>query len=370
MAMSQEIELDAHDTVELAFITTAGTSRHDVLYQLHQYQDWHAIRRVVAQTHTAAELEMRRLNITSDGLATMQQLLSALLYPSDRLRAPADVIAANELGQPALWPYAISGDYPILLVCVEDEDGLALVQEALRAHRYWRNRNMPISLVILNEKASSYVQALHDQVGQLLQRNDHRNWLNRRAGIFLLRNDQLTGAAKTLLQTAARVVLEQEDGTLAAQVHALHRQPAALPLFQPGGRAEEPAPLAPLPRPAELQFDNGLGGFSADGREYLIYLEPGQTTPAPWSNVIANPTFGFLMTERGSSFTWAVNSGENRLTPWSNDPVVDPTGEALYLRDEETARSGRPPPRRPTTARPTWYATAPATPSSPTTARA
>ena len=100
-----------------------------------------------------------------------------------------------------------------------------------------------------------------------------------------------------------------------------------------------------MARPAGLAFDNGLGGFSADGREYVIYLDPGQQPPAPWVNVVANPEFGFLVSESGSGYTWALNSGENRLTPWSNDPVTDRPGEALYLRDEETAEVWSPTPQ-------------------------
>ncbi|OGH56008.1 MAG: hypothetical protein A3G34_06550 [Candidatus Lindowbacteria bacterium RIFCSPLOWO2_12_FULL_62_27] len=81
---------------------------------------------------------------------------------------------------------------------------------------------------------------------------------------------------------------------------------------------------------------NGLGGFSADGREYIIVLEKGRTTPAPWVNVVSNPRFGFQVSESGAGYTWSENSRENKLTPWSNDPVSDPPGEVLYLRDEET----------------------------------
>jgi len=45
------------------------------------------------------------------------------------------------------------------------------------------------------------------------------------------------------------------------------------------------------------------------------------------------------------AYSWALNSAENRLTPWSNDPVMDCPGEVLYLRDEETARIWTPTPQ-------------------------
>jgi cyclic beta-1,2-glucan synthetase len=93
--------------------------------------------------------------------------------------------------------------------------------------------------------------------------------------------------------------------------------------------------VVPPARP-ELEFFNGLGGFTTDGREYVTILGAGQWTPAPWINVIANPSFGFQVSESGSGYTWSLNSRENQLTPWSNDPVSDPPGETIYVRDEDS----------------------------------
>jgi cyclic beta-1,2-glucan synthetase len=152
-------------------------------------------------------------------------------------------------------------------------------------------------------------------------------------------------ADRVLLETAARAILDGKKGSLAEQLKGLQQQPARLPAFVPTLSPSEDEELTPpLVRPTDLLFDNGLGGFSADGQEYVIYLEPGQWTPAPWINVIANPHFGFLVSEAGAGYTWAENSGENRLTPWRNDPVADAPGEALYLRDEETAQVWSPTP--------------------------
>ncbi len=98
----------------------------------------------------------------------------------------------------------------------------------------------------------------------------------------------------------------------------------------------------------ELRFFNGFGGFSADGREYVIRMLPGEhgpvRPPLPWTNVIANEHTGFLVSESGAASTWTANSRENRLTPWSNDPVSDPHGEALYLRDEDAGVAWSPTP--------------------------
>jgi cyclic beta-1,2-glucan synthetase len=336
MAIGRQVELGAHATIELAFITTAGRTRYDVLDQVRRYHGWEAIARVAIQAQAQAEMELRQLALDSETLACMQQMLSALIYPARGLRADVETLAANRLGQPGLWPHAISGDYPILLVRIDDDDGLPLLRDALRAHHYWRNRNLRISLVILNQESTGYAQELQGSVSRFLNRNGHSEWLNRRGGIFVLRADDLDVQATTLIETSARVVLDQDGGSLSDQLAKLNHRPSTLPRFAPSDPRRPELSVPPLARPKNLEFDNGVGGFSPDGCEYVIYLEDGRPTPAPWSNVIANPDFGFLMTESGSSFTWAINSGENRLTPWSNDPVVDPSGESLYLRDEET----------------------------------
>ncbi|MEX2308870.1 MAG: hypothetical protein WD738_14820 [Pirellulales bacterium] len=96
-----------------------------------------------------------------------------------------------------------------------------------------------------------------------------------------------------------------------------------------------------VPRRGEiLQFDNGYGGFSADGREYVIRVQPDgrgdlRRPPVPWVNVIANEQAGFLVSESGAGYAWSGNSRENRLSAWHNDPVSDPHSEALWIRDDD-----------------------------------
>lgn len=337
MSLAVDIEVAPHTTASVAFLTLAGDNRDAVLNLARDYQDWARIDRAFRQAHSQSELEMRQLELDVEDLQRFQQLLSLLLYPHRALRPEPEVLAANEKGQPGLWPYAISGDYPILMVQIYGEEDLGLVHEMLQAHIYWRNRGLRIDLVLMNEQASGYAQELPGQLRRLVQRMNSDHLLDQRGGIFLLRREAMSAADQVLLATTARAVLDAKRGPLAAHLHDVWQQPAHLPALIPtrdsNGRPERP----PVARPDSLRFDNGWGGFSSDGREYIIHLAPGERTPAPWVNVIANPTFGFLVSEMGGGYTWAANSGENRLTPWRNDPVRDAPGEALYLRDEETA---------------------------------
>ncbi|MGW8318974.1 MAG: GH36-type glycosyl hydrolase domain-containing protein [Candidatus Promineifilaceae bacterium] len=335
-SLGQEIELGAHSSIEVVFLTAAAGSRPEALQLAKRYSDWSRIRRAFNQARARSESEMVQLELDTDAIALDQRLLSWLIYPHSALRASPETLAANQLGQSGLWPHAISGDYPILMFRIRSEDGLGLLRQLLQAHTYWRRSGLKIDLVIMNEKETGYDQVLRGQIRRLIARMNSEDQLNQRGGIFIVQADALEEAERILLATAARVILDEENGSLAQQIAAIPEPSAPLPVLVAERRPRE-TDLPPLPRPEALRFDNGWGGFSPDGREYLIYLKPGETTPAPWVNVVANDQFGFLISESGSGYTWAVNSGENRLTPWRNDPVSDPPSEALYLRDEETA---------------------------------
>ena len=364
MSLQREVDLQPGQTVQLAFLTLAADSRAKLLEVAGRYQGWQAIEHAIGQARSRAELELRQLSLSTVELERIQTLLSALLYPQPALRAASATLAANTRGQPGLWAYGISGDYPILLVRIATEEGLPVIQELLQAQAYWRKRGLKIDLVILDQQQAGYNDDLRDQIHRLLTLAHSDIWLNQHGGIFILNPGQTNEANRILLEAAARVALEADQNGLAAEVDAPRRQPEPLPPFAPERPivADDEKPLLPVARPAGLAFDNELGGFSSDGREYVLYLDRGQQPPAPWVNVVANAEFGFLVSESGSGYTWALNSGENRLTPWSNDPVTDRPGEALYLRDEETAEARSPTPQPcAEPGLPTWCGTAQAT---------
>ena len=344
-ALQAKIDLAPYATERIAFITIAASSRRKVLELATQYQHWARLNRAQQEARQEAERELIQLDLSLP-LENIQKLLSALLYPTNTLRASPETIAANSLGQPGLWPFSISGDYPILLVRIKSESGISLLYELLQAHTYWRRRGLKIDLVVLNHQETSYGQDFSGQIRRLLSRTGSANWLNKRGGIFILREDQMRKAEHILLETTARAILDEDKGALIDQLENLDQQPIRLPSVIPLKQPDLSDKVdARIERPSNLLFDNGYGGFSPDGREYLIYLEPGQWTPAPWSNIIAQPELGCLVTESGLGCTWAHNSGENRLTPWRNDPVRDNPAEAIYLRDEDTGQYWSPTPQ-------------------------
>src|SRR5688572_10128980 len=343
-ALQAEITMPAYQTTQVAFITVAANSRKEALDVARRYRRWSHIRRVRDDARAHSEHELAQLDLTSQKVEQIQKLLSPLLYPSPALRAEPAVLATNTLGQPGLWSFSISGDYPILLVRLQGEENLGLLNELLLAHTYWRKRGLMIDLVIFNQHETSYQQDFQSKVGRLLARTGGDTWLNKRGGIFIVDEDKMNDAERILLTTVARVILDGLAGSLEQQLSKLDASPIRLPRFVSIGSLPPADTLPETQKPNDLLFDNGLGGFTPDGREYVIHLKPNQWTPAPWINVIATSEFGCLVSESGMGSTWAKNSGENRLTPWRNDVVSDLPSEAIYLRDEDTGQVWSPTP--------------------------
>jgi cyclic beta-1,2-glucan synthetase len=338
-----ELSLEPGERVELAYVTVAAETRERVVELVEKYQDLRETDRAHELAWYQAQLEPRHLRVTAEEIQRYQQLASYMLYPNARLRAAERQLRQNRLGQSRLWAYGISGDLPILVVTVGDRSDADLVREALIAHTLWRMRGFKSDLVILNEEASGYEQSLHGYLRALAQAHAQYTGLEQPGGIFLRPADQVPLEDLTLLQSVARVVLVASRGPLVQQLSA-PLDAIELPnrLAVSSRIADEPS--APLPF-LVLPYFNGVGGFSEDGREYAIYLGPGVETPAPWVNVMANPSFGALISESGQGFAWFGNSQSNRLLPWSNDPVTDPVGDAIYLRDEESGVTWTPTPR-------------------------
>ncbi|HLJ57435.1 MAG TPA: glucoamylase family protein, partial [Chthonomonadaceae bacterium] len=331
-SLRRTITLEAGERAEIAFVTAAGETREDVVRVVDRYPDLRAISRAIEMAWTHAQLELRHLRIDQNEAQVFQEVASHILYPNALVRPPSKRLALNELGQSRLWAHGISGDVPIAVITIEDEMDIGAIQQLLTAQVYWQRRGLKVDVVILNEEPASYDQPLHHRLTRLA--DGHRQVaITGRGGVFLLRSDQLPEQERALLLTVARVVLIAARGTL-GQLVGIPPQAVSLPPILPRNTriAEEPSAQLPF---MSLEYFNGLGGFTHDGKEYAVYLGPGSQTPMPWINVIANPMFGATVSEAGAGFCWYGNSQSNRLTPWSNDPVSDPIGDVIYIRDED-----------------------------------
>jgi cyclic beta-1,2-glucan synthetase len=341
-ALRLPVRIKPGEKVTIAFITGVADSRDEAQSILEHYRDLGNVNRGFEMAWAHSMIEMKHARLRPDDVHLFQRLAGFLLYPTTRGRAPSDVLAANQRGQSGLWAFGISGDLPICLLRVHGPAGLAHLRQLLQAHAYWRSKDFKIDLVILCENAGGYYDEAFDEVLSTVRSMGMGDLLDKPAGVFIRKRIQMDDAERILLLSASSLILDDQAGPLGAQVNGMteHR----IPTQPPSANTRKPR-FQSLP-PAEDTFaDNGFGAFVKGGAEYKIEPNKGdQIPPAPWSNVIANPNAGMVVTDSGGGFTWVGNSQRNRLTPWSNDPVSDPIGEAIYITDRKQQLSWNPTP--------------------------
>ncbi len=335
VSLRHRVAIPPQGTVRIVYTTLVARTRDEALELVEKYRQPATFERESTLAWTRAQIQLHHLMITRDEAHLFQRLANRLLYTDPTLRAAPEVLATSRGGPSGLWPFGISGDLPIAVVRIETDDERDVVRQLLRAHEYWGLKGVPADLVILNAKGASYAQDLQQSIEVMVRASQtavghetHRDHGN----VFVLREDRMSRQDQVLLRSAARVLILARGGSLSEQVIRLGRSVSVPP--RPRRLREKAETLSP---PAlDLEFWNGLGGFTPDGREYVTVLGQGQWTPAPWINVVANPGFGFQVSESGAGSTWSVNSRENKLTPWRNDPVSDTPGETIYVRDEDS----------------------------------
>lgn len=341
MSLRVVIELQPGETEYVTFLTGASRDKDEIMRTASKFRDFHQVARAFEMAWSQSSVELRNERISARQAQVFQRLANSLMYNVEKVRAEPEVILRNRLGQSGLWRFGISGDMPIALVIIAEPNQVKLVEELLRAHYYLRSRGFQFDLVILNEYPGGYLQNLQEELEMLVRSSLSGALIDKKGGIFIRTSQQLSEVEKDLLLSVARVVVSGIRGSLGSQIK-----------FDDG--AVDWLPVAPIREclskvgselAGTLDFWNGVGGFLRDGNGYKMRVTDTELPPLPWSNVIANPEFGCMVTELGSGNTWCENSRENRLTPWSNDPVTDPPGEVLYIRDAESGDYWCPTPR-------------------------
>jgi cyclic beta-1,2-glucan synthetase len=335
LALRRRVRVARGETVRVAFWTIMALSRAHALSLADKHRDTAAFDRAKTLAWTQAQVQLRDLGIDFDVAQQFQRIANRVLYADASLRATREILGKNILGPSALWPLGVSGDLPIVLVRIDDDNDLEVVKQLLRAYEYWRLKRLAVDLIILNDRPPSYASHLQlaiDAAIRTSQSSGRDEDGARRGAIFALRGDLMSASSIDLLQTAARAIFVARRGTLGDQLARL-REPEPASRIQLKDRPPVSRTDTPTSMPI-LEYFNGLGGFAAAGREYVTVLEEGQRTPAPWINVIANANFGFQVSADGAGSTWSQNARENQLTPWSNDPVSDLPSEVIYIRDE------------------------------------
>lgn len=387
--LSQRVKLtlEPNETASVSFVTITAGTREAVLELMEKYDNVEACDAAFWLALTRSQVETKYLNIKAQEMELYQDMISNIVFSGPQKLRYRQFIKENRKGQSSLWPYGVSGDRPIVLVVLEKTEEVEILYEVLRAHEYWRIKDLRVDLVVLSHEENSYANPLHSLISEIVCSSQAADILSCYNDIFIINANNMPDEDLCLFYAAAKMVFKGGEGTLRAQAKSdVDQQLTKLPeperkkkgktvpanyglseisgsventsfsenlaFDKTYGSAENPVfgenyDLAENPNPEgnsgsaensgtgehKLQFYNGLGGFDADGKEYVVVLEQGQATPAPWVNVIANQEFGFMVTESGGGYCWSENSRENKLSPWSNDPVSDRPSEVFYLTD-------------------------------------
>ncbi len=332
--MRRRVSLEPGEQVQLCAVTSVADTKEEAMSIVSHFSGEQMVERTFQLAWNRSQIELRHLHMTAAEAMAFQTFASQVLYTPPMRDEREKSIAANVKGQTGLWAYGVSGDRPITLVRIEHRANMKFVVKLLNGHEYLRRMGLLFDLVILNESAGGYQQDVQEALRWAVEHGVDRHGAGA-GGVFIINGNQLPEEDRTLLLATARVVLRADGPSLKAQT-----KPPQLDSIFPV-RLTPSVPLSRFSNLAtsdvgDLKFFNGSGGFSPDGREYQIVLKNGNHLPAPWINVIANSRFGCLVSELGTGYNWWQNSRECKLTPWSNDPVLDPPGEVCYLRDEES----------------------------------
>jgi cyclic beta-1,2-glucan synthetase len=339
VAIRYEITLDPEQSVSIDMVTGVAATRELALALIEKYEDRRLADRVFELAWTHGQVVLRQINATDRDAQLYARLAGAVVYANSPLRADASVVIKNHRTQSGLWGYAVSGDFPIVLLRIGDLENIELVRQLVRAHAYWRLKGLAVDLVIWNEDRGGYRQALQEQIMGLIAAGLEAQVIDRPGGIFVRSAELVADEDRILFEAVARAIISDLKGDLADQIaSAMQVSPSYrnLQRLKPTLAHRNPPKKQSTGTTQVLLFDNGTGGFCADGGEYVVTTSAAKVTPAPWVNVLANPLFGSVISESGMAYTWRENAHEFRLTPWHNDPVSDASGEAFYIRDEES----------------------------------
>jgi cyclic beta-1,2-glucan synthetase len=328
-AMRRRIQLAPRESATVYIVTGAANSREkalDIIQQLHEPTQ---VERTFHLAWVRSQIDLRHLHLTQVQATVAHLLAARLLYTSPFTELRRDAIARNSLGQSALWSLGISGDAPIVMVRVHNIADLPFVVLLARQHQYLCMLGLEIDLVVLDETTGGY----QDQLMNRLRDELAARGIGQMKRIFGLKAPQLKENERNLLLAVARVLLRAGGPSLRAQLQINEDE------IRTG--QVRPVPIQNMDRPEmqissnpkEGEFFNGWGGFVEDGQAYQVHVQADHYLPRPWSNILANPNFGCLLTDFGTGYSWWRNSRECKLTPWTNDPVLDQSGECLYLRD-------------------------------------
>ena len=338
IAMRKTVKVEAGKSVCLNLIITVSEDKDEVEKNIKKYENAEIVERVFELSKAKIEEEVRYLGITGKDIEVFQKLLSYIVFPTDIKKIYNMQNVSKTFRQSDLWKFGISGDLPIILMEIKELNDSYILEECLKAYEYFRAKNIFIDLVILMKEENIYEQYIKQNVYRLIENHNLSYLENVSGGIYLLNENEIE--EKDLLKMRANIIIDAKGGTLKAILDDIESEYLeSIKEIMDENIQKNPIPEFEVSHPnidmEKLKYYNGYGGFSENGKEYIIKINKENKTPTVWSHIISNQKFGCMVTSNQGGFTWSKNSRLNRLTAWNNDSVIDMPSEIIYLKDKQ-----------------------------------
>lgn len=334
IVMKRTIKVPAQSNATINLIITAGESKEEVKTLIEKIKGEEEIVKILNVAKVRCEEENKYLQIKGSKLQMYQQLLNYIL----QLNSVHAGDYNNEYSINSLWKYGISGKLPILVLKISKFEETYVLEDVIRAFEYYRIKNIFIDLVILNNEKNVYERFVEDSINSVISERQLQYLKNTSGGIFVLNQKDMAQEDMEAIEFKAKVVIDCKNGNLSAFLKDMEErnniEESKIIKDRPIKNDEEILPL----QKEELVFDNDFGGFSNNGKEYVIYKNTENKLPAVWCNVLANKFFGTIVTDSLGGYTWYKNSRLNRLTAWNNNTVFDFPSEIYYMKDEDNSQ--------------------------------
>jgi cellobiose phosphorylase len=361
VSLRARVRLEAGEEKEVYYVTGTTNSKEEALEIAKKYEEISKLEKAYSSYSRAVQLELKGLGIKSAQANIYQRLAAYILFLHNGRSDREEYIKNIKFNQQDLWAYGISGDLPLAMVLVKNEDDMDLARGMIRMHYYWKSKGLKVDLLIYNDEETSYEQPLQRNIMSAISLSKEGDALNKPGGIFIHNKATMGEEIRDFLIGIAALYVDSRKGSIITQIRDAddleastvlrHKELMDSHVIKVHVNKEKPQDnnVELIEVSEEENFDineehfdtksldfwNGYGGFDPKDSSYVIKLDKFNNTPAPWINVISNDDFGFHISEVGSSYTWCGNSRENKITPWSNDWVIDPQGEALFIRDND-----------------------------------
>ena len=325
LAMRNRIVVPANGTTSIYLLVGFGRSMEQIQDIVHFYDNSYALEKAFRISTLMNVIDTKNMNISGENMRTFNIMLN-YLYQTTRLSVNEermDYLRKNALGQTGLWKFGVSGDRPIITVEINDISDLSFVKEILKAFEYYKNKSVFVDIIIINNENSQYAKIIKKEIDDEMYRIYTLNSFYHTPGsITVINSESITKEDRSLLNMVPRLHFVVENHiSLKEAVENLQKNNKVSDY--PETFIEENIETE---NKEKLIFDNGFGGFKNNGKEYVIY---NKNTPTPWCNIIANKTFGTIITNNGCGYTYAYNSGEFKISSWTNEMVINDKSEGF-----------------------------------------